>query len=284
MKLTYGFFKKFIPVRFKTLVVTKVTLIRQFGFFFKFKILLKLIKTHRAEDLQKWRIMTDEYGFLLRGVALSNQLPPFYRDDRFLKAYSQGVGNEIESVFQHPNDLIIWRAHLLTWFLSQNAPKDGDFVECGVWYGWLSKIIVNYLRFENEPRQFYLVDGFNSDHPVHTTYFDPLSGGDLFSYVKKKFNYPNVHLIKGWVPDVFTKPVFSNISKVAYLSIDMNSNLAEKSALEYFYPKLVTGGIVYLDDYGHNYAGLVDVVDDFLRDKPEKLLYLACGSAIFVKQ
>ena len=38
--------------------------------------------------------------------------------------------------------------------------------------------------------------------------------------------------------------------KVAYLSIDMNSTIPEIAAAEYFWPKMVNGGVMILDDYG----------------------------------
>ena len=44
-------------------------------------------------------------------------------------------------------------------------------------------------------------------------------------------------------------PASVAIDKVAYLSIDMNLVLPEIAALEFFWDRLVPGGIVVLDDY-----------------------------------
>ncbi len=40
------------------------------------------------------------------------------------------------------------------------------------------------------------------------------------------------------------------IERVAYLSLDMNIAYPEIEALKHFWPKLVPGAIVVLDDYG----------------------------------
>lgn len=288
--------KHLIPLFVRIYIVKRLNTIQQFGFFFKLKLIFKLMSAKKMEDLQKWRLMTPRYGFLLRGISVTEDIP-FLRDKRFRNAYEDAIQDEIRQVFGHPNDFIMWRAHLLTYFLDQCRPNEGDFVECGVWYGWLSKTIINYLDFESLPNKFYLIDGWNMDKEnegssdllnagTHSSshYFDPISKGDLFSYVKNKFNLPNVHLVRGYVPEVFDQNTFPQINKVAYLGIDMNGSEPELAALNYFYPKLVKGGLVYLDDYGHGYSDLVKKVDQFLSDKPETLLYSICGSAIFIKQ
>ena len=39
--------------------------------------------------------------------------------------------------------------------------------------------------------------------------------------------------------------------KVAYLSLDMNCTPPEEAAIEFFWPRLVSGSVVVHDDYGH---------------------------------
>ena len=50
----------------------------------------------------------------------------------------------------------------------------------------------------------------------------------------------------GFVPDSLQSVV---IEKVAFLHIDLNNPAAEVSALRHFWPKVVEGGIIVLDDY-----------------------------------
>lgn len=297
------FLKKIVPIKLKTKIRNYQLYLNEFGFFWKPKLIFRLYNTKKREDLNRYKILEPEYQWILNGIALTHEAS-FLKDKRFLNSYEKGVENQIKKVFGHPNDYIIWRAQIATWFVSQTLPNQGDFVECGVWYGWMSKTIIEYLDFEKLSRKFYLIDYWNmSESPSdieensHKSYYDPLSQESinqsinqgsskqsLFNYVKQRFRYRNVELIQGWIPDVFSQKNFPKIDKVAYLHIDLNGNDTELHVLNYFYPKLVQGGIIIFDDYGHGYKDLVETVDAFFSDKPEKLFYFACGSAVVVKQ
>jgi len=87
-------------------------------------------------------------------------------------------------------------------------------------------------------------------------------------------------LIRGVVPEVLDSVP---LGKVAYLSIDMNGALAERKTLEILYDRVVSGGIIYFDDYGWDYSELRKEVDDFLQDKPETLLHFPSGNSVLVK-
>ena len=94
---------------------------------------------------------------------------------------------------------------------------------------------------------------------------------DVFTPVQKRFrDLDNVKLIRGVVPGVLDQV---KSERIAFLSIDMNGAVAERAALEYFYDKMLPGGIIYFDDYGWDYPELRATVDDFFVGKPEKLLH-----------
>lgn len=72
--------------------------------------------------------------------------------------------------------------------------------------------------------------------------------GSLYDAVKNTFKDYNVQLVKGPIPETLPQV---KTNKIAFLSIDMNSEIPEIAALEYFWDKLVPGAIVVLDDYGY---------------------------------
>jgi O-methyltransferase len=173
---------------------------------------------------------------------------------------------------------IAWRAHICTWAANQAIALEGDFIECGVWYGILSRTICNYVDFSRHDGTFYLVDTWGKMPGSHTSsnYQD-----DIFSVVQKRFSdVDNVQLIRGPVPDVLTQ---ITSSKVAFLAIDMNGSVPERAALEYFYDKIVPGGVIYFDDYGWDFPELRATIEDFFMDKPETLLHFPSGNSIVVK-
>ena len=69
---------------------------------------------------------------------------------------------------------------------------------------------------------------------------------------------------------------------IVYLHIDLNSAKPTLAALNFFYPRLVKGGVILFDDYGwREYKDTKKVVDEFFSSKPGILLKLATGQAIY---
>ena len=87
-------------------------------------------------------------------------------------------------------------------------------------------------------------------------------------------------MVRGLVPDVLDKV---DVKKIAYLGIDMNGHIPERLTLERYYERVVTGGVIYFDDYGWEYPKLREVVEEFFLDKPESLLHFPSGNSIVVK-
>jgi len=197
----------------------------------------------------------------------------FLNDDRFNFSYREAL----QDVPEHLRGTKIeWRAHICCWAASQAIHLEGDFIECGVWYGVLSKTICSYTDFGSQNRNFYLVDPWGKMPGSHAGYQE-----EIYDIVKKRFaKWPNVILVKGLVPEALSR---IPSQKIAYLSIDMNGSEPEKAALEYFYDKIVPGGVIYFDDYGWSYPELRDVVNKFFADKPETLLHFPSGNSIVVK-
>ena len=50
----------------------------------------------------------------------------------------------------------IWRLHTCCWAARSALALEGDFVECGTYKGFYAGVIMQYLRFDGLPRQFYL--------------------------------------------------------------------------------------------------------------------------------
>lgn len=205
----------------------------------------------------------------------------FLNDKKFLSAYEkslQFIDPQLTSRFSTLD--IRWRAHIATWAANQAARLEGDFIECGVWYGFLSKTICEYLDFDSQTtRTFYLVDtwGDPSEQLLNHRGYP----ADVFDVVRERFEpYKNVKLVRGLVPNILDS---IPIKKISYLSIDMNGAFAERKTLDKYYELLVPGAIIYFDDYGWNYPALRETIDDFFKDKPESLLHFPSGNSIVVK-
>jgi hypothetical protein len=200
----------------------------------------------------------------------------FLHDEKFKSSYQNAL---IDIPASLQNCHIEWRAHICCWAASRAVHLDGDFVELGVWYGVLSKTMCEYVSFEKYTnKKFYLVDSFGEMSGSHP---DESYRKDIFETVTNRFaKYQNVKLIRGLVPEALPR---IPVQKIAYLAIDMNGSEPERAALEYFYDRVVSGGVIYFDDYGWGYPELRKVVDNFFADKPEELLHFPSGNSIVVK-
>jgi hypothetical protein len=176
---------------------------------------------------------------------------------------------------------IEYRAHVCNWAYQTTRHLSGDILSFGVHYGILEKTVAELCSIDQSNggiiKNFYLFDTWGPMLGGHEGYLI-----DVFPDVYKRFaKYEFVKMIRGLVPESF---VNIEINQVSLLMIDMNGWKAELAVLNSFYEKVVCGGVIYFDDYGWNYPELREVVDNFLLDKPERLLHFASGNAILIKQ
>jgi O-methyltransferase len=172
----------------------------------------------------------------------------FRHDQKFITSFYDSVTNEQEKS-------LVWRLHMLTWAAKNALYAEGDFVECGVFKGFCSGVILKYLDFQDLPRQAFLYDTFEG-LPEKTSTEKERRGWDytkydsevIYSGVCEKFSkFKNVRIVRGIVPDSFDVAV---PEKIAFLHIDMNSEKAEMLALEHLFDKVTPGGMIVFDDFG----------------------------------
>ncbi len=106
--------------------------------------------------------------------------------------------------------------------------------------------------------------------------------GDIYEKVKETFKDFNVKVIKGPVPETLSQ-VDSN--KICFLSVDMNCVQPEVDTLNFFWDKMVKGGVIILDDYG--YANSTNdqkaAHDEFAKSKGIKILSLPTCQGLIIK-
>jgi hypothetical protein len=104
---------------------------------------------------------------------------------------------------------------------------------------------------------------------------------ECYEDVKITFAEFNTNIIRGSIPD--TLPL-AQTNSICFISIDMNCVAPEISAAEYFWNKLVKGGIMLLDDYGwpHHMEQKL-AFDDFAKQKNCQILSLPTGQGLIIK-
>ena len=208
---------------------------------------------------------------------------PFMEDRHFISCYDAAVKDGLAV-----SPTIHWRAHVFSWAAKRALDLEGDFVECGVNRGFLSRIAIDYIGFAKQDKKFYLMDtyeGLVDRYITNEERIRGVAGGGYepcYEQVLRTFSpYKNVQLVKGPIPDTLPEVMSS---KIAFLSIDMNCVMPEIAAAEYFWPRMVSGGVIVLDDYGHAGHELQqEAFDKFALEHGVSILCLPTGQGLIFK-
>lgn len=208
----------------------------------------------------------------------------FINEPLFKASYALG-----ESTKSWGNNDVQWRAYVACWAANQVKHLNGDFVECGVNRGGLSRTIINYTNFENLNKKFILMDTFNGLDEKFVSDIEKDNGliNEVYGYsecyedVKVTFSAFNTDIIRGPIPETLPQ---AQTDAVCFISIDMNCVAPEIAAAEYFWNKLVPGGIMLLDDYGWpNHMEQKLAFDEFAKQKNCQILSLPTGQGLILK-
>ncbi len=210
-------------------------------------------------------------------------------DERFANAYKESLKvNDWRGADGDKFDMR-WRYYMVCYFANHVKNLEGDFVECGVYKGGYSMAIFNYLNPFPVNKNFWLFDtyeGLAFDHLTEKEKADNLHlkydhYEKSYDWVCTLFKDLPAKVIKGTVPE--TLPAFS-ASKVCYLSIDMNCVEPEIAAADFFWNKIVPGGVIVLDDYGFKeHIEQKKAFDEFALKMQVPVLQLPTGQAIIFK-
>ena len=197
------------------------------------------------------------------------------------------------------------------WVLLQAVKKviknkiEGDIVECGVWKGGNLILCQKYLNLQNAIIKIHGFDNFEGmvkPKEIDADYRN-VPASEMHSLFKKDKNKNswaycsleeinkninetvpkhNIKLIKGIVEKTLLEP--KNLpDKISILRLDTDFYESTKIELEILYPKLVSGGFLIIDDYGH-FKGCRKAVDEYFKDDLPYLHYVDYSCRVIVKR
>jgi predicted O-methyltransferase YrrM len=177
---------------------------------------------------------------------------------------------------------IAWRTHTLCWAADSALAVPGDFVECGTYRGYSAEVLLRYsggLR----GRRLWLYDLFNPTGAEGEGRPLPGHSPELADQVRERFRpWDNVTVVQGKVPGSLAEMC---PHQIAFLHLDMNNRQAELGALEVLFPRVSTGGLIVLDDYGWTaYQAQKDAADEFMAARGLSVLELPTGQGLVLKR
>src|SRR6266508_3103578 len=175
------------------------------------------------------------------------------------------------------------------YIVTNNIP--GVIVECGVWRGGSMMTVAHtLLQLGDTRRHLYLFDTYEGMTPPteKDVMFDGRRASDLLSNLTKEDKlwavcsleevqanlystaYPRekIHFVKGRVESTIPSEAPDTIS---LLRLDTDWYESTKHEMVHLYPRLSTGGVIIIDDYGH-VLGSREATEEYIRENNIRLL------------
>ena len=231
------------------------------------------------------------------GVIDKRNLTPFQSDNESYKLYYEGL---IRSQNQDTDNFFKQCRHLDLMSLAKIAlanNKVSDFAEAGCWKGhstyFISKLIDNYNSKNYNNIKFHIFDSFeglseikekdsnvkklnkNLVEKIKTQFIS--DENFVKNEVLKDFKFVNIY--KGWIPQKFEEVQNREFS---FVHIDVDLYEPTLKSLEFFYPRLIDGGIIVCDDYNsQGFNGAKKAWDEFFSKVNVKINYAPAVSGSF---
>jgi len=162
----------------------------------------------------------------------------------------------------------------------------GDTAECGVFRGATSYLVCCANEQSSAAsKTHHVFDSFQGLSEPGMVDGKHWAAGDLrcdLELVRKALaGFDKVEFHPGWIPERFCDVADR---KFSFVHIDVDLAYPTHESLAFFYPRMEEDGIIVCDDYAFSTCiGTTRAVDNFLADKPEKMLALPDGGGFFIK-
>ena len=234
---------------------------KNFGHNIKLTILLKSIRI-MVDNTRKLVYGSNIFGKFLGilNTKFQFRLLTFYNDKKIIDLIKL-VKKEVDFAF-YP----IEAYHVYSIAKSQSK-LDGDMAEVGVYQGGSAKLI-SEVKNEKELHLFDTFEGLPkvSEKDTHfgTSYWKTgeFSNTSLENVKNYLSNYKNVYCYKGKFPET-SNPIKDKKFSFVHLDVDLFQSTID--CLDFFYPRMVNGGIILTHDYHTD--GVKQAFNEFCKDK-----------------
>jgi hypothetical protein len=168
--------------------------------------------------------------------------------------------------------------------IEKTVSLEGNFAECGVFRGHTLLPLALSLRTKGVSKRVYGFDSFQGfDSAIEKDLklggaendqkqiggFSHTSYSSLVKKVRLLGLDSSIRLVKGYFKDTLNS---YSAERFCFVHLDCDIYESYRECLHFFYPRMVTGGIILFDEYNDPpWPGCNQAVNEFLADKPERL-------------
>lgn len=154
--------------------------------------------------------------------------------------------------------------HTIVRYFLDTLPVSGARAECGAYRGATALLLCHAWRARDahfKGDDFFLIDSFSGTSRSVAQDLIPVRGEDGATRMEPFFpagktdvtvdmvrgffrDYPEAQICPGWIPEVFTT---LPDRKWAFVHLDLTIFEPTLASLEYFYPRLASGGVILCD-------------------------------------
>jgi len=203
------------------------------------------------------------------------RLLSFYKDAVVVNLLKT-VKNEVDFAFYPYEAFVVYS------IAKSQSRLEGQMAEVGVYQGGSAKIICE----AKSDRGLHLFDTFTglpkvSEKDTHfgAKYWEDGGFNNTDEEKVRKYlsKYRNVFVHKGLFPDT-AEPVRN--AKFSFVHLDVDLYQSTIDCLEFFYPRLVQGGIILTHDYHTN--GVKSAFDEFFKNKKIPVIELTGSQCLII--
>ena len=182
-----------------------------------------------------------------------------------------------------------WMIHFCIVYVNNFTTNDEyNFVECGVGDGMTTFFACREIKRNKKFNNFkiHLYDSWSAMKSEDLSETEKCNAGryNTLNLERTKKNLDefknNIVYHHGYIPDTFSNS--KTPRNIVYLHIDLNSTNPTIDTLDFFFPRLLKGGVIVFDDYGNTgYPDTKIEIDEFFKNKPGALMQSPTGQAIY---
>jgi O-methyltransferase len=231
------------------------------------------------------RAILDRFGLqLVRAIGKKEYTLHYPYNDL---VYAPWFSDQFSAVFKRvERHALVWedRAYVIHMLSKHCSHLRGDFAECGVYKGGTAFLIADVIKASPE-KGLHLFDTFMGMPATTMEERDGIASGalgdtsldDVELYLRE-FSFVRFHA--GLIPDTLASVKQCSF---AFVHVDVDTFNTTLDCCQFFYDRLVPGGVLLCDDYGVPIYNVKAAIDSFFNDKPESPIVLGTGQCMAIK-